>query len=1839
MTPFDYNKAWKEVQAFDDKELPESALKAVNIIYEHARQDNNAAQLVKAIVHQLKYTDYKEEEGFAKNLTKLKTEISTASFPVRPLLHSMLGEMYWQYYQNNRYRFQGRTDIQNAVDDDVTTWSLDKIVSETFNHYRESLKDVDKSKATSIGLYDEVLVNGNAIGRRFRPTLYDFLAHRALAFAQHDEASVNRPANAFVIVDERYFEPASEFAAIALPAHDSLSMEAFSLQLMQDLIVFHGRDSEIEPLADVDLQRLAYLYAHHTSPRKRELYAAALKELEARTIAHPVSTRVTYVRASLLEETAGLYAPLQGELHKWDHKRALELCDSASTRFRISEGAVQCEDLRNSILSKSLEASIEETNLPGQPFRALVKYKNFTQLYYRIVRVSRNEVQAERKKWDRNYKVDREQKFIEYLTAKKPLKTGRYTLPDDQDHNEHSLEIKLDELAAGEYVILLSNRDDFSISKNAVAYAFTTLTNISYIHRTTTDGSTDCFVVGRGSGEPLAGVRADVFTTTYNYQNNQSDLVKVGSYTSDSKGYFRIPLLGDRQRTFHINFSLKDDNASTLPIDTHGYYAGSIHQYEQGAPSRQLHTFFFLDRSIYRPGQSIFFKGLVVTNDGKTSEIVRNHRTKVTLYDVNNQVKQEIELTTNEFGTYNGVFTAPASGLTGEMHIQDGYQSGSATFSVEEYKRPKFEVVWDTLKGSYRLNDTIMAHGTAIAFSGATIDQAKVVYRVVRNARYPMWWSYWRIAPTSPSLEILHGETTTDARGKFDVNFPAIPDLSIDPASDPTFDYTLYADVTDLNGETHSQTTTVSVGYKSLLLNVIAGDINQETIGNKNKSISISSTNFNGQAEPSKGLVKVYALKQPLHLFRSRLWQQPDRSVFTRDEYYRLFPHDLYEDELNKFKWERGAEVLSASFDTQLSSTVPLPNAQQWSPGEYVVEATTRDKEGKEVKQVAYFTVFSPKAAKVPTQAIAYFQPVKLSGEPGEQASFVAGTADKNIHVLYELELDGKILSSKWMALGNEQRYFEIPLTEEYLGNVGLHYTFVRNGRLYKEDRTIVVPHTDKMLDITFETFRDKLQPGQQEQWKLLIKGKNADKITAEMVAALYDESLDTFRPHDWSAELFGTNHARLQWTSSNGFNMRDLTVYNNSWNQYDQRYIETASFDYLNWFGADSFSYGRGGRSYKRMMLGSANAPASARMQETVEGVGEVMFSEAGVAESEESKTDDAFSPAKKEIPIKGEPVGAAPIATRTNFNETAFFFPSLRTNDKGEVIINFTIPEALTRWKMLGFAHTKELKSGLVTNHLVTQKELMVVPNQPRFFREGDKMSFSVKVSSLVDRALEGKARLEFTDPFTGKAIGLLSKTATPELSFALAAKQSTTVDWSIEIPEGLQAVSYRVVATAGNFSDGEEMTIPVVTNRMLVTETLPLPIRGKQSKDYRFDKLVDNRSTTLRSQQFTLEFTSNPAWYAIQALPYLMEYPYDCVEQTFSKFYANSIASHIANSNPRIKEVFDTWKNIQPDALLSKLEKNQELKSALLEETPWVLQSSDEAQRKRNVALLFDLNRMAAERERALQKVVMAQSSNGGFPWFPGMPEDRFMTQHIVASLGHLDRMNVFRPGNDAEVSEMLNKAIGYLDRQIADDYERLKALASKKQIKLEDKHIGYTQVQYLYARSYFTTTAIPENVKEAFNYYLGQAKKYWQWNNLYLEGLSALALSRFGDQQTPAAMIRSFKERALHSDEMGMYWKSDRGYYWFQAPIETQALMIEVFDEVAKDKDAVESLKVWLLKQKQTQDWKTTKATSEACYALLMRGSDLLASTTQVEIVVGKERIDPATRPDTRVEAGT
>ncbi len=615
---------------------------------------------------------------------------------------------------------------------------------------------------------------------------------------------------------------------------------------------------------------------------------------------------------------------------------------------------------------------------------------------------------------------------------------------------------------------------------------------------------------------------------------------------------------------------------------------------------------------------------------------------------------------------------------------------------------------------------------------------------------------------------------------------------------------------------------------------------------------------------------------------------------------------------------------------------------------------------------------------------------------------------------------------------------------------------------------------------------------------------------------------------------------------------------------------------------------------------------------------------------------------------PNKKESAGKSPeTKIRKNFNETAFFFPDLRTDSSGAIEFSFTIPEALTKWKLQTLLHTKDLAFGMSSKEVITQKDLMVQPNAPRFLREGDKIEFSSKIVNLTGKEITGTASLELFDAATNQPVDGWFNNMQANQYFTIGAGQSEAVNFPLAIPYQFnKALVWRIVAKAGANSDGEEAALPVLTNRMLVTETMSLPMRGYGTKNFKFEKLINSGSSeTLQNHSLTFEYTSNPAWYAVQALPYLMEYPYECAEQTWNRYYANSIASKIANSSPRIKEIFSKWaagSKGSEGALLSNLQKNEELKAVLLEETPWVLEAKTEAEQKKNIGLLFDMIKMSEQLNSAMEKLKQMQSENGGFVWFKGGPDNRYITQYIVTGIGHLKKLKAASPnpsqGGASKASDELKSitdlAIPYLDRMIKKDYDELK----KYKTDMKNYVPGYDEIGYLYMRSFFPEYKIAAASQTAYIYFRTQAQKTWVKQSKYMQGMIALALHRTADAKTPGDILKSLKETSITNEELGMYWKdlSAGGWFWYQAPIETQSLLIEAFQEIGKDNKMVDDLRTWLLKNKQTTNWKTTKATAEACYALLLQGTEWLSNEPVVEIKLGTTIVSSK---DDAAEAGT
>ncbi|GAA0535136.1 alpha-2-macroglobulin family protein [Chitinophaga japonensis] len=1813
MAQNNYSNQWKKVMELDRKGLPKSALEVVDAIYRQARKDGREAQLVKALIFRMKYSESTAENGALLNLEETDNEIQRSRGTLRALLQSMKAEMLWQYLQRNRYHIYNRTALAGDTSADISTWGPDRLHREISGAYLASLEDPAALQSTKLSEYDDILVKGNA--RALRPTLYDLLAHRALDYFKSGENRFSQPAGLFELDDPRAFAPAPVFAAHRFAATDSSSLQFMALLLLQDLLRFHEKGNRAA-LLDLDLERIRYVYQVGVMADKEELYVKALEHMQQSYAQEPEVTQVMYLLAQYYyqeDQQAGDTGKAGMAI------RAVALCKEAIERAPNSYGAGNCRQLLRQLESVSLELETELVNLPELPFRSLVTYRNLGKIYLRVARIDEAFLQQLRNAQS-DYR-DTTQRYWRLIMNRSAVKQWEQALPNPGDYRQHAVEIKADALPLGHYLLVASTTPRLSLKESILAVQFIHVSRISYISR-----SNEYRVLDRETGAPLQDVTLRVWETV---RNNRTGLVDDNKVTqtavSDNNGKVTLQTPdNNRGRNIRLEWSLGKD---TLFPDNFKYLY-RYHAAEDEEDEDDPKSFLFTDRAIYRPGQTIYFKGILVRSHKKnrTSEALPGFKTRVLLLDANDEEIDSLEVTTNDYGAYNGRFTLPAGRLNGNFSIEDDETGGRVNFSVEEYKRPKFYVEFDTVKGSYRVGDTVSVQGKALAYAGNNIDGAQVKYRVVREARYPYYWMFsYRPMPPVAAREIAHGELQTGSDGGFTIRFAALPDRQVDPALKPIFTYRIYADVTDLNGETRSGQQRVAAGYQLLEIKL---DMQEQLQAKDLEQVQVQTANLNGAFESAAVRMRLLPLQHPGRLIRPRYWKAPDQFVMSKEEYLRYFPLDVYREEDKPASWERSAPVLEKAFTTVEDSSIDL-SARALTPGWYELEVNAEDRLGGTVTQKKVFYLANAKADRLP--APAYFRAMlaNRSYEPGQEAALVLGTTVPELHVLRTVEREDEKTTDDFVKLAAGQRPFTYTVTEKDRGGLRLQYTTVKDNRVFSWSQRIQVPWSNKQLNVSIATHRDKLLPGETEKWQVQIKGHQKDKVAAELLATMYDASLDAFVPHRWSLpDLYPVFTGGQDWEEVDNFTRVQ------SFNRYppaDPVQDSAITYDRLNWFDGS----------------GDARPLVSVRGMATRQAREEVVMAY-GIQEKALAGRVAGVQVAPAPPPPAGnqaadqaaadDDAAATPsqqnIQPRKNFNETAFFFPDLRTDKDGNVMVEFTVPEALTRWRFMGLAHTRDMALGYAETSIVTQKPLMVQPNAPRFMREGDRMEFSAKISNLADSTLIGQARLELLDPATMQPVDGWFQNVFPVQHFTVQKGQSTLVTFPLEIPYNYNsALLYRVVAQAGPFSDGEENALPVLTNSMLVTETLPLALRGDGARQFTFDKLLHaDTSETLRQHALTVEFTGNPAWYAVQALPYLMEYPHQCAEQVFNRYYANALATHMAVALPGMKAVLDKWAQQDTSALQSNLEKNEELKAVLLAQTPWVLEAKNEKEQKARIAQLFDLQRMSGELSHALDQLQQLQLPSGAFPWFRGMWEDRFITQYIITGLGRLQQLGAMNAGQEATLQELTSKALSYLDTQVDKDYHRL--LQSKAD--MQQQHLGSIHVHYLYMRSFYKDRPVPQKFRAAYDYYLSQAKKYWLQQNRFVQAMAALALYRNDDAVTPAAILRSLKEHAITSDEMGMYWKAQWGYYWHQAPIETQAMLIEAFDLVARDTAAVDAMKTWLLKNKQTNNWHTTKATADACYAMLLSGNNWLEANPQVTIRLGAETISSATQ---QTEAGT
>jgi len=1813
---------WKRVEEAIRKGLPETAITNLEPIIQGALKDKAYAEAVKAIGEKLALEGNIQGNKPEEKITRLQAEIARVPKEMVPLMDTLLAEWYWQYYLQNNWRFMQRTATGAQPGKDFTTWDLPRLFGEIGQDFQKALAAEPTLKTIPIAAWSDLLQKGT-MPDSYRPTLYDFIAHEALSFYTSAEQAGAKPEDAFELsADSPVLDGAEKFVAWKPETADTESPKLKAIRLFQDVLRFHKGDPPPRlAFADADLQRLMWAWNTAFGEDKDVRYRAAL-EAFIRTYADvEISARAIEQEARLVQQEGDLVEArklaLRG-VQLFPQSPGGRLCRNVVTDIEARSASLTTERVWNCSADGSAGKDRQDA------CRALsVHYRNITEVHFRALAVDWEMFLDKRHHRPENLS---EQERREIL-GRKPALEWSAKLPPTDDYKERTFELPApDTLKPGYYFIAASPDPSFSETGNVIFMTDVWVSGLALVTRTR-EGRIEGFVLQADSGEPVMGAEVAVW-----HLDNNANRVADPTLSTDENGFFSIKPAANRGYLFRARH-----NGQELAT------AGDIWSYDWWNRQTQrpaAQTIFFTDRAIYRPGQMVQYKGICLWVDQKKDnyEVLKGEMLTVVFKDVNGKEIARQKQQANAYGSFAGSFTAPRDRLMGQMSLQvEGRAEGVGYLRVEEYKRPKFQVTLDAPRAAAKLKAKVSLTGHAMNYTGAAVDDAPVKYRIVREVRMPWWWGWWGGGwPGSESQEIAHGTARTGTDGSFTVEFTARPDPKVPEKDEPTFVFKVTADVTDNAGETRSAERSVRVGYTALEALMSADD--WQTV-DKPVALKVETKSLEGEPQVAEGAVKVYELQAPERVHRPRLEGQArwgfrpeflsDRGGETAQEKDLSNPND----------WPLGKVVAEKGFTTDTNGVATL--SFKLGVGAYRAVLETQDRFGKKVTGKLPLHVLQPDATKLAIRIPHLLAAPDWELQPGQDFMALWGTGYAAGCACVEIERRHEVIQRYWTKAGATQQQIRLAVTEAMRGGFFVHITYVRENRAFLDSHKVEVPWKNKDLELKWEHFVSKLQPDQKETWTLAVQSLKsraqssasaAEAAAAELVATLYDESLDAYAPLDWPRRfsVFYEDSSSAQPQFGNTLTTLQQ-VFGNWSSSYEAVEITYRSFPpdlTANLWGYGYLRRRRGlGESelyaFKGAPMGQfamempvAKAPAM---------VNSVALEERGVAQNREMLADRVEGIGG--LTRGGAPSGPKPdlskVAVRKNLNETAFFFPQLTSDSNGVVRLTFTMPQALTRWRFLGFAHDRSVRSGLLEDHAVTAKDLMVQPNPPRFLREGDTIEFTVKVSNQTDKPLDGKVRLTFNQALNNEPADKLLGNTRPEQDFAIPAKESRGFSWRIHVPEGCPFLTYKAVGAAANVSDGEEGNVPVLSSRILLTESLPLPIRGPATKKFEFTRLLKSGgSRTLQNQSLVVEMVSHPAWYAVLALPYLMEYPYECSEQVFNRLYANALARHVANSDPKIRRIFDQWKNTP--ALESPLQKNQDLKAVMLEETPWLRQAENESQARKNVGILFDDNRLNYEMEATFRKLTDQQLDDGRWPWFPGGPANDYITLYITTGFGRLRHLGV-----DVNVAPAL-RSLQRLDAWMTEEYERIQKLPNP------EKYVpSAMDALYLYGRSFFLKDMpIGPAHKAAVEFFLKQARKLWlQTDCRQTQGHLAIALNRFAAfdsaiDATPTDIMKSIKERSVSNEEMGMFWRdTELSWWWFRAPIETQALMIEAFDEVTGDQPAVEECRVWLLKQKQTQDWKTTKATADAVYALLLRGRELLSSDALVQVKLDGVDVTP------------
>ncbi len=1704
------------------------------------------------------------------------------------LWQSILGDLYSSYYHNNRYRILERTQV--SVDDGggFQTYDIVTLVGEIAKCYSNSLSNATFLQRTPVQNYKELLKDEN-LSVEYRPTLYDLLAYKALDFFSYKIYGLPIPMRPFIVNDSLYFSDNQEFASLEITSPDSLSFQYISLKILQELTKFHLKSNYSQALVEVSLYRLNYIYGQSNLQNKDAMFLSFLKNFEKEMRHEKGVEDISYQIGCFYENRANSYVRGKTDEFRFDFVKAIYWFNKTISANANSLSAQNATIKINNIKRESISFSYENLLLPNQQSLITCQYKNCDKIFFRIVPITQKEKEEASYYSSSVYKKILEKKYLHEWSIE---------VTPTPDYQLRSFDAIVPALSPGEYVLVASTSGFKVDSLLGISFATLTVTNITSC-KAVNDENVEFIFLNRNTGMPYKN--QEVTTFYGNYKEKKRD---VKRRKTDINGKISIPKK-ENYPYIGIELDIKGDK-----------FEDESYEYSYSQEDTSTTVYIFTDRAIYRPGQTVYYKGIVVKSYYKNNVVLKNIPVVVSLFDANWQNVEELNLTTNEYGSFSGSFILPKDGLTGQFCLS--CLGSTRFFRVEEYKRPLFEITLDAPKEDYKLNEWVELSGNATAYAGYPIDNATVKFRVKRLPKYPYWRAY--IPIVGQEQEIAQGTLQTDENGKFTVKFLAKDELSLNRFT-PIYHFTVIIDVTDVNGETHTITKNIPLSHQALFIRHTIPEV--VVVDTEPASFELSTVNLNDEKQNSQVQCKIVQLTTPSTFRHARAGiQYPDTQFIERSVLEKAFPYlDIF-NENGISTWKEKGEVLTFEITTGEKDEFIIPQINELKEGSYKIIFTTTDKYNTKVETTHNFFVQKKQSKKCNVYKPIWLYASHSTIEAGDELTLLLGSYLSSANVQLQVISNDTLLINEWITLKQGVVKYSMPITEKHSGTLKISALLIDMGREYVEKSSVQIPFSDKKLAIELVKFKNKLEPGMHEEWQLKIKGKNGENVAAELLCSMYDASLDVFQKNVFD---FNINHRPFTKTVtpfSFGYFYRNLESYYYSLSSAKRSVQPRHYYSWDYYFRGANLML----KAARFESAGSGNAGRQEEMDKSVD------FSEETLSLDVISGYDMELESGSGKDEEKESPI-------RKNFNETAFFLPKLKTDKEGNVIFSFVMPEALTTWKFQCLAHTDLLACGKLEKLVQTQKDFMLIPNLPRFLREGDTIQLTAKVVNLQNETLSGFVSLNITDAISGLQLNIVENNASQP--FVTEKGKSAVVFFKMIVPQNVTSINYAMYANAFfsenddllTFSDGEGGVIPILSNRLQVIESMPLYINSGQTKKFTFDKLEKYITTSKESENgsLTFEFTPNPIWYVIQSLPYLTEYPYESNEQLFNRWYANTLAAQIANSSPEIKTVFESWKNLSPSAFMSNLEKNQELKNIMLTETPWVVEAQNESNAKQRIGKLFDIQNIQSDNQQVLKKLENNQHYNGAWSWVAQGSENRFITQYILAGFGHLKQLNVEYAKKDLDsYKKMLKKAIMYADKAIFTDY---RLLQKDENADLAKKNISYIQYQYLYARSYFISEyKLNKTEQEAYNYYFNQAKQYWkETNSIYTQAMIALMLYRNNEFALAKEIMERIKSRAQYSEEMGMYWKKEGGgYYWYEAQVERQSLLIEAFLLILKDEPSVDKMRQWLLKQKQTQSWGTTRSTADACYALLINPDSipptLRIESANIEINIGDEKFN-------------